>query len=175
MTRPAACGRLYKEVVGSTFTAYNSLLTALPMFRKSLTILSLLGLLLSVGGACLDWHVAGDCFELDTGSGMLVFQCYAYYPDDTVPRRELYWSSPKFSGMEEIFAREHLWGWPWRGDHGEIWIHLGVPILFFASILSWCCLPFHRRRKRKKLGLCIKCGYDLRGSKDRCPECGEER
>ena len=46
-----------------------------------------------------------------------------------------------------------------------------LPLL--ALVLSLGVIPLLRRRKRKKLGLCVKCGYDLRASKERCPECGE--
>ena len=45
---------------------------------------------------------------------------------------------------------------------------------FAAMACSLYFLPRRTRRKRKKLGLCLHCGYDLRGSKDKCPECGTE-
>ena len=35
-------------------------------------------------------------------------------------------------------------------------------------------LPVLHRRKRAKRGHCLHCGYDLRGSTERCPECGTE-
>ena len=51
------------------------------------------------------------------------------------------------------------------------WIPLGV-IGFVVWRLRFS--PANLRRQRIKLGLCLTCGYDLRASKERCPECGTE-
>jgi predicted amidophosphoribosyltransferase len=57
--------------------------------------------------------------------------------------------------------------------------HLYIPCWFLTAIAA--VLPVvqskrylrHRRiESRRKRGLCFDCGYDLRASPDRCPECG---
>ena len=55
----------------------------------------------------------------------------------------------------------------------DVLVPFWIPTLLFAALSMTLHLqPAHRRGKREKLGMCVKCGYDLRASKDRCPECG---
>jgi hypothetical protein len=48
------------------------------------------------------------------------------------------------------------------------WLIALLSILPPAGLLY----PAHRRRRRKRAGLCAACGYDLRATPGRCPECG---
>jgi hypothetical protein len=41
-----------------------------------------------------------------------------------------------------------------------------------AGWILWMSTTLFRRRKRRRNGACTHCGYDLRASPDRCPECG---
>ena len=67
---------------------------------------------------------------------------------------------------------------PWFSPLGSVWmlgVPLWIPFLLFAAYptLAFIRGPLRRYRRRKR-GLCVTCGYDLRGSPKRCPECGVE-
>ena len=49
-------------------------------------------------------------------------------------------------------------------------------VLWGAMAVLWlpAVLRLGARLQRKRNGLCLTCGYDLRASPGRCPECGAE-
>jgi hypothetical protein len=44
--------------------------------------------------------------------------------------------------------------------------------LLFAILPAFRLLSILRTRRLNRLGICPRCGYDLRATPDRCPECG---
>ena len=69
------------------------------------------------------------------------------------------WMPARF-GRERAFGRAYLFV-----PH---WVPLG---LFAAAPAAWFARRL-RRARRSACGLCIACGYDLRATRHRCPECG---
>jgi len=93
-------------------------------------------------------------------------------------------------------VRPDLWFWSqpgtpqgpeWRLDWGDwdVWwlLRVSCPHWFVFLLLIGGALfavtPTVRRRVRRSIrrrrGLCPVCGYDLRASPERCPECGTPR
>ncbi len=162
------------------------------MIRKTLTILSLIGLLLSVGlwgtsywkcptfdGRSFYWSSCAGAFHLMWGESALMISDNSGYRLHDFEYTE-FWPPGLGSRIGYYIPDIKLAYNPHEAEHFGVgllanysylvapyWLTIAACAVIFA--LSWQRL----RRKRKKLGLCLKCGYDLRASKDRCPECGE--
>jgi hypothetical protein len=86
---------------------------------------------------------------------------------------------------------ERFYGWDFAGHYfcvvvfptgnvfcpkGAIWWTIRLPLWMLLGIaLTPSVIHVYRVRRRKKqqlAGICMHCGYDLRASPTRCPECG---
>ena len=152
------------------------------MFRKTLTIFSLIGLLLSlslwvVGFWGLEVRSPDHSVGAGVGGGGLTFGRWAVHYEP-VPSTGAPWIEWTWHGYEGF---KMAW-WP-RANFKELhssfctfwWaikIPLWIPTLLCGLVLGLTGRCNRLLKKRVLLGLCMNCGYDLRGSKERCPECG---
>jgi len=63
-----------------------------------------------------------------------------------------------------------------HGPSGSEWelieVNLWIPFVLLAALVIYQNWPAWQRRRRLRGGRCERCGYDLRASPERCPECG---
>ena len=152
------------------------------MIRKILTILSLIGLVLSVGLWALSYFILFGYASRPKQTQWLVYLrdrgCEIRYCELS----EALFPMPPYTVWHRYTrSQRQVNRTDWkpcirRTKSGMVIfiVPFWLPTALFGTLFCVVGMPYHRRRKRKKLGLCLKCGYDLRASKDRCPECGEE-
>lgn len=64
---------------------------------------------------------------------------------------------------------------PGGGTYGKRHVALTLAVAFAVFWITYVAIeviPHARRRRRAAAGRCLHCGYDLRASTRRCPECG---
>jgi hypothetical protein len=90
-----------------------------------------------------------------------------------------FWTSyPRGAIRNQLAAAANRWGfgrdsYRGRGGHWEqILFPAWLPTTLFAALPLARGALFVRRRRRIREGHCKICGYDLRATPDRCPECG---
>jgi hypothetical protein len=130
----------------------------------------------------------GEFYELCSGRGQIAGVVVRNQVGVTVNGRTGYWHEPATgnfsitaSGQRQIKQKwgfAYLW-WNPKQPKALLLAVLGVPYwalaLLFAVVPVWRLRVWRREVRRRRLIkglLCTSCGYDLRASKDRCPECG---
>ena len=115
------------------------------------------------------------------------FSLYRNRLDITVARiKELSGTVSHLNYMSSPPHRDRIWphtclgvGWAWpviSWSNIVSWTEIGIPYAHLLALFS--LLPairlyrWLRRRKLNRPGHCVTCGYDLRATPDRCPECG---
>jgi hypothetical protein len=171
------------------------------MTRRLLNLLTALSLLLCAA-VCLLWVRSYSTSQFVGWSdpfrflGALSMHGLLRFEHGTYPNDEQGWSHVSYPTPAsepglwgEVRALDRRGGWlrrlgiasartSYHADGKQVWRALYVPHWLLAAPLLLAPLERLRRtlrsRRRRRAGLCAHCGYDLRVTPGRCPECGTE-
>jgi hypothetical protein len=152
------------------------------MKRPRLNILTALSLLLCVAVVMLwvrsHWYITSvrvitgppQSYCLAAGQGHLAFSEWHHDP----PRGKGRWELSDERIPSELPPDRYAEFFPGvrnGGAYGHRWlsVSLAYPLILCALLpmrAAW------RARRHRRPGHCRRCGYDLRATPDRCPECG---
>jgi hypothetical protein len=117
-------------------------------------------------GDGVGWNVRGATQHVYSEYGTLRFH---HLPQP----REGYWLVGHWV-VKPNPAQRGSFGFYFRRQSGytDIYVPHWFLLMLMALLPVLCLLSRHRARRRSREGLCPSCGYDLRATPDRCPECG---
>ncbi len=86
------------------------------------------------------------------------------------------WNYPHWRGFVFDSANAPIFHqWEMRNNYliaGAPYWSLAAPLSVAPLLRLWISLRKRMARRSSRVGLCATCGYDLRASPERCPECG---
>jgi hypothetical protein len=83
-------------------------------------------------------------------------------------RTERYATGSAGGGARSLLWTRYLLGYTIEFRISIYWLLVTTAVLPAAHLPRW----LRAFRSRRAPGLCVQCGYDLRATPDRCPECG---
>jgi hypothetical protein len=167
------------------------------MRRRLLNLLALLSLLLCVAtvaawvrgyswGGAFEVRVAGRAYQVSWPVGRIALSARGaslpnppggYQLINHPPADLEQWYGWRRAALPPDIVYRSFIGFGWLSDRGTraLFAPAWFVALATAALPAWRAPREWRRRRverRRSRGLCLRCGYDLRASPQRCPECG---
>jgi hypothetical protein len=138
--------------------------------------LALIALLAAMSLIWIRGELQHDAIVLNLGGHMLIVGSFPHHIDITAFRDDTYHGKWFRLLFNEPFVHPMGIFWQLRASADPTMLELDIPwwlpSLFLIAILARTSIVHSRAARRRSHNQCPTCGYDLRATPMRCPECG---